>query len=91
MLDQAISRVSWPAVPDATSYSVSRGSLDQIGATEFGVCVVSGSPDLFYDDSLVPPGLGLFYIVTAASCETGTLGTGSDAVERINMNPGACP
>ena len=80
-----------PAVINATSYSTSRGNIEDLATSGFGSCVVTGNPETFLDDPLVAPGAGFFYLIQAEGCGTGTLGTDGAGSERLNQNPAACP
>ena len=91
MIDAVTSHMSWPAVSNALTYSVSREQLESLTATGLGPCASSGNPNTFFDDPLLPPGQGFFYLVKAEGCGSGPLGTDSSGTERVNEHPGACP
>jgi CheY-like chemotaxis protein len=84
-------RLSWSPAVGATTYSVTRGLIGALTSTDFGACSVTGSSQLFYDDPIVPPGPGLFFLVKGEGCGTGPLGYDSMGAERMNTNLGACP
>ena len=79
------------AVPNALTYSVSREQLEQLSATGLGPCASTGDPSTQFDDPLVGPVRGFFYLVKAEGCGSGTLGNDSTGAERFNAHPGACP
>ena len=90
-IDVTTSRISWMPASDASSYSISRGNMEQLSATQLGSCIVIGHPSTEYDDSVLPPGSGFFYLIKGQGCGIGTIGFDSTGSERINLDPGACP
>jgi len=90
-LDASTVRVQWPAVSNTSSYTVSRGGLDQLGATSLGSCVADAISETWFDDAVPSPGLGSFFLIRANGCGPGGLGDGIGGAERINADPGVCP
>jgi len=84
-------RLSWAAVINSTGYSISRGNMELLGANQLGSCIVLGHPNTEFDDSVLPPGVGFFYLIQAEGCGTGPLGVGFGGLQRVNNDPGACP
>jgi hypothetical protein len=86
--------LSWPAVPGANAYAVTRGNLASKAPNQYGNCVANGlvSPN-YVDPSLPAPGQGYFYLVQGVNitCGAGSLGTTSTEEPRVNSSPGACP
>src|SRR5262249_57434345 len=87
--------LSWTAPSTADRYDVSRGLLSTSHAGDYGPCLVHATTALSLVDATVPPaGRGLVYLVRGIDDQCGgpgTWGYSSDAVERINGNPSACP
>lgn len=86
--------LSWPAVPVANAYAVTRGNLASKAPNQYGNCLANDLTTLGYDDSTVPaPGEGFFYLVHGVNvaCGAGSLGTTSTEEPRVNASPGACP
>ena len=85
--------LSWSAVPQADSYSVTRGDLASKATNEYGSCLANGVRSLSYDDATAPsPGQGFFYLVEGQNfgCGIGSLGATSAGQERINASAGVC-
>jgi len=87
----ASARLQWDGASNAVSYWLTRGNLEQIGATSLGSCVANEMTGLQFEDAASPPGLGFFYLVGARGCGKGPLGPGAGGVERVNNDPGDCP
>ena len=93
-IDQETLEWSAPAEPGAAQivYDLLR-SADPASFTEAGACLGSGLSWRSYTDTTTPAPDGLLYYLVRAvnQCPggTGTIGAGSDAVERAG--PGACP
>ena len=84
----------WTAVPGADAYSVTRGELSQIGAGQYGDCLVEGLVTTDHVDADLPPsGTGFGYLVQgdSVSCGSGPLGYTAGGGFRINNDPEACP
>jgi hypothetical protein len=84
----------WSAAPGADTYSVTRGAVSGLAEGQYGVCLVQDVAVTRYVDSSVPTaGTAYAYLVqgVSAQCGTGTLGFGAGGVERVNLDPGACP
>jgi hypothetical protein len=91
---QNASELTWTGSAIAESYSISRGALSALAPGDYGACLESGLIDNAATDPELPlPGDGFFYLVqgVSPSCgATGTLGSDSGGVERVNTNPAAC-
>ncbi len=90
-VDPALTHFSWSSLAQADRYSVTRGELASLGATEFGACVADGV--FTFTDSTVPAAdHGFFYLVAGQNfnCGLGSWGKLSSEQERVNGNPGAC-
>lgn len=90
----ATGTLSWSAVPGASTYSVTRAALDELGPGQYGSCLEQdlGNP-MFVDEAVPDPGAGYGYLVAgrSGSCGTGSLGLGTDDAFRVNLDPTACP
>ena len=89
-LGPAAEQISWSAVPQATSYSVYRGSITEEEAFAYvHACHEPASPDATSQDGETPPPGGLFYYLVSAgnSCGQGPLGFDSNGSPRPNPTP----
>ena len=69
-----------------------RGTLAELRAHTYGSCAATGLVETTWIDPVdSAPGYGIFYLVqgVSATCGAGTLGTTSDAGERVG-GPAAC-
>jgi N-acetylneuraminic acid mutarotase len=85
--------LAWSAAPGADAYSISSGNLADLAAGAYGPCLAEGETTTSFVDPTVPAvGEGLFYLVQGESydCGLGTLGYGTDEVERVNGDAQAC-
>lgn len=85
--------LSWLAAPGADRHAVSRGTLSQIGANQYGSCLASSLAGTSLEDAEVPPlDEGFFYVVMGVSdtCGLGTAGFDSGGAERVNQDPDRC-
>ena len=79
------------AVGDA--YSVTRGEIALLSATNYGSCAAEGlTQGTFSDPTPHAPGGGFFYLVQAQNddCGLGSLGFTSSETVRSNTNPARC-
>ncbi|UCF67233.1 MAG: family 43 glycosylhydrolase [Acidobacteriota bacterium] len=87
--------VSWNASPTADLYDISRSSLAELAAGQYGPCLADDWPDTSLDDPETPPaGSGFGYLVRGIDLACGgggTWGTDSSGTERENNHPQACP
>jgi hypothetical protein len=86
-------RLDWSAASGADAYSVTRGVLSQIGASQYGGCLAEGLAETSHEDGeLPPPGDGFAYLVQAQNfdCGLGPLGYTSAEQPRENLSAGAC-
>jgi hypothetical protein len=83
--------LSWPSIPGADSYGVSR-AYAVIGPGAYGPCLAEGFVETSLEDADdPPPGQLFFYLVDAANaCGPGSLGTTGTGQQRVNNHPGAC-
>ena len=84
---------SWSATGPDDLYSLSRGMLSSLAAGSYGACLGEGlGVEGLEDPDLPPAGDGYFYLATAQNfeCGLGTAGFGSDEIERVNGDAGAC-
>ncbi len=87
-------RLFWPAADGADAYAISRATISQLSANQLGSCVEANLTQISFDDAQIPPARdGFAYLVQGVDsvCGSGTLGPGSDAAERSNLDPQACP
>ncbi len=85
--------LSWPVIPAADTYSVSRGDTASLPSGDYGACKVEDLAGTSWSDPAVPaPGHGFFYMVQAknADCGLGPLGYTSSEQARSNTDPLAC-
>jgi len=86
-------RLSWPAVPGADAYSVTRGSLSSLTDGGYGDCAIEGLESTVFEDTDIPAANeGFTYLVEAQSFDCGLGGPGFTSAEqpRRNLDPGAC-
>ena len=87
-------RLTWQVANGADTYSVTRGSLSTLEWGRFGECVAAGLTGTTLDDTDVPPPSdGFTYLVQGVSdgCGPGSLGYANGGLERVNLDPAACP
>jgi hypothetical protein len=85
--------LSWDPAPAADAYSVTRATASGLTAGQYGPCFVRGLTVTSITDADLPaPGDAFAYLVQGENdeCGPGTLGYGSDEVERINGDPADC-
>lgn len=85
--------ITWTPTIGTDAYSVTRGELSTLAASDLGDCLAEGVLTASLDDPDVPsPGDGFFYLVQGQNfdCGLGGLGFASDETERSNLDPGAC-
>jgi len=85
--------LSWTVVPDADTYSITRGDLAAKSSNQYGGCLANGVTLPPFDDATAPaPGQGFYYLVQAQNfdCGLGSLGATSSEQRRVNADAGAC-
>jgi hypothetical protein len=83
--------LTWPALGQADSYSVTRG--DSVQLQHYGTCLADGVVSPGYDDPQVPtPGHGFYYLVQAQNfdCGLGPLGYMTPEQTRVNNDSLRC-
>jgi PKD repeat protein len=86
-------QLAWATLPSADSYSVSRGEIGILGASDYGDCLEEGIASTTFTDSEIPAlGTAYFYLVQAYNfdCGSGSLGFTFEETERENLGANAC-
>jgi hypothetical protein len=88
-----VAAISWPEVPGATGYAITRGLISGLGTDQYGPCLARGIETPTFDDAELPPTRdGYAYLVQGEAPLCGSLGTlgTTGSGERINANPDSC-
>jgi len=92
--DPQTAHMTWDGAAGADHYTVLRGDLSIVDASDYGTCLAGFIADPQLDDGQLPaPGAGFSYLVLGvdAWCGDGPLGYLSDGSERLDGDPGVCP
>lgn len=90
--------ISWLPNTAADTYSLLRGLVSELSATDYGACQdfrdANTADTSFIESQAPPPADAYFYLVFGrdAGCGgRGLLGTTSSGVPRVNLDPADCP
>ncbi|RLE17834.1 MAG: hypothetical protein DRJ50_13610 [Actinobacteria bacterium] len=91
-LANGTTRLTWPLVVGADSYSLTRGSLAWMGPDDYGPCLDSVDDGEYVESAVPDPREGFFYLVQGVSdaCGAGNLGCTSSGGLRDNQNLSTC-